>query len=166
MLLSRLPQWTGSLKSVRKDVLHLIQFLTCQRFRCLRTRCSYFSASTSCGVLQHPALFSAARLNCPAYSLPPRPHRCQLRLFRSLSPGRFISVGLSGLEPLTPALSAQCSNLLSYRPFFSGALTPRVFTQRFASPPLTPIRLCYPDGRLALQPNPHLRHKNQCPTAH
>ena len=27
-----------------------------------------------------------------------------------------ISVGLSGLEPLTPALSAQCSNRLSYRP--------------------------------------------------
>jgi hypothetical protein len=25
-------------------------------------------------------------------------------------------VGLSGLEPLTPALSAQCSNRLSYRP--------------------------------------------------
>lgn len=25
-------------------------------------------------------------------------------------------VGLSGLEPLTPALSAQCSNQLSYRP--------------------------------------------------
>jgi hypothetical protein len=29
------------------------------------------------------------------------------------SPAR---VGLSGLEPLTPALSAQCSNRLSYRP--------------------------------------------------
>ena len=27
-----------------------------------------------------------------------------------------IQVGLSGLEPLTPALSAQCSNRLSYRP--------------------------------------------------
>jgi hypothetical protein len=27
------------------------------------------------------------------------------------------SVGLKGLEPLTPALSAQCSNQLSYRPF-------------------------------------------------
>ena len=27
-------------------------------------------------------------------------------------------VGLSGLEPLTPALSAQCSNRLSYRPMF------------------------------------------------
>ena len=27
-----------------------------------------------------------------------------------------IKVGLSGLEPLTPALSAQCSNRLSYRP--------------------------------------------------
>ena len=27
-------------------------------------------------------------------------------------------VGLSGLEPLTPALSAQCSNRLSYRPQF------------------------------------------------
>ena len=27
-----------------------------------------------------------------------------------------IRVGLSGLEPLTPALSAQCSNRLSYRP--------------------------------------------------
>ena len=25
-------------------------------------------------------------------------------------------VGLSGFEPLTPALSAQCSNQLSYRP--------------------------------------------------
>ena len=25
-------------------------------------------------------------------------------------------VGLSGFEPLTPALSAQCSNRLSYRP--------------------------------------------------
>ena len=34
------------------------------------------------------------------------------------------TVGLSGLEPLTPALSAQCSNRLSYRPMrieFSGA---------------------------------------------
>ena len=29
-------------------------------------------------------------------------------------------VGLSGLEPLTPALSAQCSNRLSYRPVFNG----------------------------------------------
>lgn len=28
----------------------------------------------------------------------------------------FLAVGLSGLEPLTPALSAQCSNRLSYRP--------------------------------------------------
>ena len=28
----------------------------------------------------------------------------------------FAAVGLSGLEPLTPALSAQCSNRLSYRP--------------------------------------------------
>ena len=46
----------------------------------------------------------------------------------------FTPVGLSGLEPLTPALSAQCSNLLSYRPF-SGVLTPGLFTQRFASPP-------------------------------
>ena len=45
-----------------------------------------------------------------------------------------VSVGLSGLEPLTPALSAQCSNQLSYRPF-SGLLT-----QRLASPLLTPIR--------------------------
>ena len=30
--------------------------------------------------------------------------------------GLIISVGLSGIEPLTPALSAQCSNRLSYRP--------------------------------------------------
>jgi hypothetical protein len=100
---------------------------------------------------------------------------CWIRPFSMLSPGRFISVGLSGLEPLTPALSAQCSNLLSYRPFYlshapthnliryqcchlcftfasdaasrlvcqmsRGALTPRARTQRFASPPLTPIRL-------------------------
>ena len=29
---------------------------------------------------------------------------------------RRFPVGLSGFEPLTPALSAQCSNLLSYRP--------------------------------------------------
>ena len=26
-------------------------------------------------------------------------------------------VGLTGFEPVTPALSAQCSNQLSYRPF-------------------------------------------------
>lgn len=33
-------------------------------------------------------------------------------------------VGLSGLEPLTPALSAQCSNHLSYRPFPARYLNP------------------------------------------
>ncbi len=33
-----------------------------------------------------------------------------------LLPSAFLAVGLSGLEPLTPALSAQCSNRLSYRP--------------------------------------------------
>ena len=30
-----------------------------------------------------------------------------------------LPVGLSGLEPLTPALSAQCSNRLSYRPLLN-----------------------------------------------
>ena len=30
--------------------------------------------------------------------------------------GRLTLMGLSGFEPLTPALSAQCSNQLSYRP--------------------------------------------------
>jgi hypothetical protein len=34
-----------------------------------------------------------------------------------------LPVGLTGLEPVTPALSAQCSNRLSYRPL-SGACTP------------------------------------------
>ena len=33
-------------------------------------------------------------------------------------------VGLSGLEPLTPALSAQCSNHLSYRPVLARYLNP------------------------------------------
>ena len=32
------------------------------------------------------------------------------------TPNSQLPVGLSGLEPLTPALSAQCSNRLSYRP--------------------------------------------------
>ena len=32
------------------------------------------------------------------------------------SPKSTFSVGLTGLEPVTPALSAQCSNQLSYRP--------------------------------------------------
>ena len=56
-----------------------------------------------------------------------------------------VSVGLSGLEPLTPALSAQCSNLLSYRPFYLlrwwGFSPQGTLTQRFASPPLTPTCL-------------------------
>lgn len=34
----------------------------------------------------------------------------------SIPTSAFNTVGLSGLEPLTPALSAQCSNRLSYRP--------------------------------------------------
>ena len=113
---------TDSLKSVRKDVLHLIQFLTCQLFRCLHTRCFRLSASTSHQCLSTPAL----RLPL-AYSQPSGPHRFRLRPCQLLSP-RSVSVGLSGLEPLTPALSAQCSNLLSYRPFLCripGALTPR-----------------------------------------
>ena len=35
-----------------------------------------------------------------------------------LLPSNFIlqQVGLTGFEPVTPALSAQCSNQLSYRP--------------------------------------------------
>ena len=31
-------------------------------------------------------------------------------------------VGLTGFEPVTPALSAQCSNQLSYRPYLFAAL--------------------------------------------
>ena len=31
-------------------------------------------------------------------------------------------VGLTGFEPVTPALSAQCSNQLSYKPFRHSAL--------------------------------------------
>ncbi len=117
---------TDSLKSVRKDVLHLIQFLTCQRFRCLRTRCFRLPASTSHQCLPTPALRPSL-----TYSQPSAPHRSSslapVTPFQLLSP-RSVSVGLSGLEPLTPALSAQCSNLLSYRPFLCripGALTPR-----------------------------------------
>ncbi len=34
-----------------------------------------------------------------------------------------VMVGLSGLEPLTPALSAQCSNRLSYRPPLDSQVT-------------------------------------------
>ena len=41
-----------------------------------------------------------------------------LRLFAIANSLLIILVGLSGLEPLTPALSAQCSNRLSYRPVF------------------------------------------------
>ena len=33
-------------------------------------------------------------------------------------------VGMTGLEPVTPALSAQCSNHLSYRPFPARYLNP------------------------------------------
>jgi hypothetical protein len=40
-------------------------------------------------------------------------------------------VGLSGLEPLTPALSAQCSNHLSYRPESHSKLSSN---ERFAYP--------------------------------
>ena len=32
----------------------------------------------------------------------------------------FIVVGLTGLEPVTPALSRRCSNQLSYRPMSVG----------------------------------------------
>jgi hypothetical protein len=38
------------------------------------------------------------------------------RLPELMSSARWNLVGLSGFEPLTPALSAQCSNRLSYRP--------------------------------------------------
>ena len=49
----------------------------------------------------------------------PHPAFCNTSVFNT----RHLStpVGLSGLEPLTPALSAQCSNLLSYRPFYRAA---------------------------------------------
>ena len=50
----------------------------------------------------------------------------QLPALRSLDGFLLRPVGLSGLEPLTPALSAQCSNRLSYRPeFLPPQQTPR-----------------------------------------
>ena len=42
--------------------------------------------------------------------------QCPLRIACDMLTTNNIMVGLSGLEPLTPALSAQCSNRLSYRP--------------------------------------------------
>ena len=45
------------------------------------------------------------------------------RLIRLSSDSNFnvsSMVGLTGLEPVTPALSRRCSNQLSYRPFFVG----------------------------------------------
>ena len=49
-----------------------------------------------------------------------RPHTINLR-FEAMPQPQFNSrpVGLSGFEPLTPALSAQSSNRLSYRPVWS-----------------------------------------------
>jgi len=38
-----------------------------------------------------------------------------------------------------------------------GVLTPRAFTQRFASPPLTPIRLCFSSDRLLYSLSPFSR---------
>ena len=93
-----------------------------------------------------PRAFQRCEIQLPSYLLPLRPLRCQIRLFRSLSPGRFVSVGLSGLEPLTPALSAQCSNQLSYRPFYlSHAPTHNFCATRIATFTSTLLSLRVPD---------------------
>ncbi len=47
------------------------------------------------------------------FNVPTTNSACPLHLKIAL---RQLPVGLSGFEPLTPALSAQCSNRLSYRP--------------------------------------------------
>ena len=43
-----------------------------------------------------------------------------IRLFFDSNFKMFIAVGLTGLEPVTPALSRRCSNQLSYRPIYVG----------------------------------------------
>ena len=42
-------------------------------------------------------------------------------------------MGLSGFEPLTPALSAQCSNQLSYRPVFYPAMRDKIVLGAFGA---------------------------------
>ncbi len=132
-------------------------------------------------MLAHPLVLAHQRPSaletCASLLTPAQTSPCQFPGAGYVCSSRFrlatISVGLSGLEPLTPALSAQCSNLLSYRPFYlshapvarsvfqtsRGVLTPRALTQRFASPPLTPIRLCLPDDRLLCSLSPFSRTK-------
>jgi hypothetical protein len=56
-------------------------------------------------------------------------------------------VGLSGLEPLTPALSAQCSNRLSYRPVCFQVNT----RSKKLQPPLPSSRLPSQDSRPAMR---------------
>jgi hypothetical protein len=47
----------------------------------------------------------------------PNPQNANLVLYQ-LSYNPEVKMGLSGLEPLTLALSERCSNQLSYRPLF------------------------------------------------
>lgn len=67
--------------------------------------------------LPGPTPGSSAVLTCASVSVP-------LGSFPLLLCQSLTCVGLSGLEPLTPALSAQCSNHLSYRPIPARYLNP------------------------------------------
>ena len=99
-------------------------------------------------MLLHPAPFSATRLRSAIHRLPDLPFTSSLvpvTPFQPLSPPS-VSVGLSGLEPLTPALSAQCSNQLSYRPFYlSHTPTHNFCATRIATFTSTLLSLRVPD---------------------
>ena len=88
---------------------------------------SYSSSSLSYSVLNVPSMllrflpYSRPGTLHPAFRTSRRPGLQNPRSLPSHSfsiPARFhrTTVGLRGLEPRTPALSAQCSNRLSYRP--------------------------------------------------
>ena len=91
----------GSLR-VNRRCSNPIQFLMCKRLE-FKTSCQLPDLSALSLILQPSSSF-LSRQDTPSS-------------FSCFS--LFLPVGLSGFEPLTPALSAQCSNLLSYRPLLN-----------------------------------------------
>ena len=125
---------------------------------------SYSSSSLSYSVLNVPSLLTTLTARSRPGFLHPAPAllRPDLQNPDSLpSPAstptpRFsqTTVGLRGLEPRTPALSAQCSNRLSYRPFChlpclhtsEATLTPEKWQDNLSHRPHCCGRLRFPDS--------------------
>ena len=117
-----------------EDVLHLIQFLMYQNYQELRgTRGEFMNAKLYQFRFNQASVFTSTFATLPCFNL-----ASNSRLSSLTSP-----VGLSGLEPLTPALSAQCSNLLSYRPLpncQSPFVNPQL-SMKYMLPHLLPLTL-------------------------